>query len=147
MAPHVVWFVLTAATVPPLCLAARPLVWWRRRRQALRTPGAFACKARARMRWGRTWEEFPSAVAVGWWVGGKLALHEGRRLHSTRLLAVAAADTVVPLSRVAVRGLGDRPRSLLLITTEARLVEVVVAGDDVDLLTGPLTPRHPVRRR
>jgi hypothetical protein len=140
-----VWIMLAMVMAPSLWLAALPAVWWQRRRRALRTPDAFACKVRTR--WGGAGEQFPRAVSVAWWVGGVLAMHSGRRLITTQLFVVAAADSSRSRSQMLVRGLGHRPCSTLLILDDGRLLEVAVAGDDIDLLTGPLEPRQPVRRR
>jgi hypothetical protein len=171
-----------------LSLGVLPVALWNRR-QAMRSPGAFACKVRVigplladgpplptryhrLSAWsvlthpGRLWRSghagrlrrsghagrlrprarFPVLGATAWWVSDVLAVQGGLGVSRTRLLPVAAGDSIRPLDGRGVRGLGDAPRSVLLILADGQLVEVAVAGSDVRLLAGPLVARVPAHR-
>jgi hypothetical protein len=156
------WVALYLAGVPIwLVLGALPVALWNRHR-ALRTPGSFACKVREirsgpprtrrslwRLLTGRSARpapsRFPLLPATGWWVSDVLVVQGAVGLAPARLLAVAAGDSVRRADD-AGRGLGEGPRSVLLILTDGHLVEVAVAAGDAGLLAGPLTARAPVHR-
>jgi hypothetical protein len=157
------WAALILAGVPIwLGLGALPFALWNRR-QAMRSPGAFACKLReigplvpasprtrrtltGRSRRSRRARPFPRFVSTAWWVSDVLAVQGALGLTRTRLHAVAAGDAVRPLAGEGVRGLGDAPRSVLLILTDGRLIEVAASGGDTRLLAGPLVSRVPAHR-
>jgi hypothetical protein len=120
-----------------------------------RSPGA---TGRARFRYARVlapprrrhgrpaWGRFPYLVATAWWVNDVLAVESGWGLGRTRLLPVAAADSVRPVGGGGVRGLGPSPRSVLLIVGDGRLVEVAVAREHARRLAGPVVSRIPAQR-
>jgi hypothetical protein len=95
---------------------------------------------------GRPRARFPLLGSTAWWVSDVLAVQGGLGVSRTRLLPVAAGDSIRPLDGRGVRGLGDAPRSVLLILADGQLVEVAVAGSDVRLLAGPLVARVPAHR-
>jgi hypothetical protein len=156
-----------------LSLGILPFALWNRR-QAMRSPGAFACKVRVigplladgqvlparsprrdsawsilthpRRRRSRSRGRFPTLVSTAWWVSDVLAVQGGLGVTRTRLLPVAAGDSIRPLGGRGVRGLGEVPRSVLLILSDGQLVEVAVAGTDARLLAGPLVARVPAHR-
>ena len=115
------------------------LAVWARVRYARRLP-SFRCRLgppaarwrrdRARWRLGR-----PRAA----WVNEVLLIRSGvPALWVTPLeVGVASGETVQPLTRAAVRGLGHRPVALRLTTQDGGLLEVAVAEEDAGRLVGP----------
>jgi hypothetical protein len=146
------WAAAALVVLPVWTLAGLvPVAVWNRRR-ARRAPGSFACKLREIHEidrsdpWARPRHGYPRLVSTGWWVRDVLAVQSGVGLTSALLLPVAASDTVRPLGPGRVRGLGLIPRSVLLLLTDGRLIEVVVARADARLLAGPLATTTPSRR-